>query len=139
MHSNLIMCLTSIATWLALQAIAAAAAAMRIAFLRLHAREVMEIDDLDHATAAHWLKGAPQMRAAAVVTHAVCSAGAVAAALWVAQASNVFWPQGGVAPARIVLVAVTIVTTGCMPGISARITPTGWCAPARTSCLRGRP
>jgi len=115
MHLNLLMMLTSSATWLVLQAVAAAAAAMRIAFLRLHAREVMEIDDLDHATAAHWLKGAPQMRAAAVATHAVCSAGAVVAALWVAQALQAIWPQGGVVPARIGLVIVTIVTTGCMP------------------------
>lgn len=115
MHSTLLMILASSAVWLALQLIAAAAAALRIAFLRLHAREVMEIDDLDHATAAHWLKGAPQIRAAAVVTHAVCSAGAVVAALWVAQLSVLLWPHELVVPARVVLVTVTIVTTGCMP------------------------
>jgi CBS domain containing-hemolysin-like protein len=115
MHPNMLINLTGLALWLALQVIAVAAAAMRIAFLRLHAREVMEIDHLDHATAAHWLKGAPQMRAAAVVTHAVCSAGAVVAALWVAQVIHALWPPGGVLPARIVLVTVTIITTGCMP------------------------
>jgi CBS domain containing-hemolysin-like protein len=111
----MIMSAASAAVWLALQAVAIAAATMRIAFVRLHARDVLEIEGLDHATAADWLKGAPQIRAAAVVTHAMGGTGAIIAALWVARTAQPWCPPRLLLPLQIVLITFTAVTTSCMP------------------------
>lgn len=101
--------------WLTLQAGAVAMATMRVAFLHLDARDIIGIDDLDHVTAAHWLKAAPLMRAATIVWHAAFSLTAVIAALWLSHACTDHCPPVARLPFCLTLVVLTIVITGCMP------------------------